>query len=66
MSNEVHDAYVKRLEKVLAALVKDVDDAIDDLDPCWRDCSKFHHLTLDSLPAAKALLKEPDAPDGQD
>ncbi len=40
----------------LVKLVKAVEARLDDLDPCGDDCSEFHDLSLDALPAARAAI----------
>ena len=50
---------IERLRSVLSPLVNEVDELLEELDPCGMDCSKFHNLSIDLLPAARAALKEP-------
>ena len=62
---------IKQLHTALKNLVHDVENCLDDLDPCAEDpdskifdlemgCSKYHNLSLDSLPAAIAFVKKGD------
>lgn len=51
---------LERLRPALKELVKDVEECLEELDPCGTDCSEFHNLSLETLPAARrALTKEP-------
>jgi hypothetical protein len=46
------------LEESLKKLVKAVEDQLETLDPCGEDCSEFHDLSLDVLPAVRKVLGE--------
>ena len=51
------DEEIERLRAALEPLTEEVVDLIEDLDPCYeRDCSDFHTLSLDLLPAARLAL----------
>lgn len=62
-AEQMKDARIEDLEPALERLVAEVEECLDNLDPCPQaadtsiDCCEYHHLTLDVLPAAREALK---------